>query len=74
MLEREADGGHEDLDGAYFGVDEALRVQPAPTQPGVGTCARCGHNICEGCRIPAAGKTFCGPCAMRAAGVTYRSR
>jgi len=45
-----------------------------PTQPGVGTCARCGHNICEGCRIPAAGKTFCGPCAMRAAGVTYRSR
>jgi hypothetical protein len=42
--------------------------------PRVGTCTRCGNNICETCRIPAAGKTFCAPCAMRAAGVTYRTR
>ena len=43
-----------------------------PTEPTVGTCAKCENNVCETCRLQVGDTIYCLRCAMFTAGVSRR--
>ena len=34
-----------------------------PSEPSVGTCTKCEHNVCETCRLEVGDTTYCLRCA-----------